>query len=466
MTSFRDSHDSHRAPLFTSFPWSGPRLRSRLQAGAAALAFFATIAGASAASAAETVAYEVTTTAGNQNYENSIGMDFDVAKAVDVYELGVFDDGADGFAHELTAYIYDRDTQALVTKLTFAPGMTGRLVGSSRFLPLPCPLHLPVDFHGSIVADGFSDADHNGNRNLSPTPDADAWTTHDGGGALVFTGKSRYGSAPNAYPTSVDAYVDNYAAGSFVFAEACTANTDCTNTARPTCANGLCGASTGSFFAGCTGATASCDTTTATCAACSADHPSTAAMACRTADMPACVSGACVQCSETNTSKCTTETAPACGENHECAACQTDFGGTGPAKCPTAEKGKCRTDGKCAVCTGNADCGTDEVCNATGECVDAPKDGGTDGGTDAGTDGGKDAGKDDAGSPGTDAGKADSGSSTGGDDDGGAVTPIEPSASGEDDSGCSVSSSGTTGSSMAVLGIGVALAMAMLRRKR
>lgn len=456
MTSSRDSQ------ILASLrrPKNGVRL------GAAALAFVSSLAAAHVASAAETVAYEVKTTTGNQDFSGSIGMDFDVVRAIDVYELGVFDDGADGFANELTAYIYDRDTQALVTKVTFAAGTTGRLASGTRFLPLPCPLHLPVDFHGSIVADGFSTADKNGNRNTPPTPAEDDWVTHDGGGALSFTGLSRYGVTPGVYPATADAYVDNYAAGSFVFTEACTANTDCTNAARPTCANGLCGASTGSFFAGCTGATASCDTQTATCTACTADYPATDATACRTADMPACVAGACVKCSASNAAACTDEATPSCGEDNTCQTCQTDFDDDGPAKCPTEAKSKCLATGKCAECAEDADCDTGKECNASGECVDAPEepDAGTDGGTDAGTDGGKDAGKDSGGPTGADAGTTDSGS-PGSNEDGGAVAPIDPTPA-EDDGGCSVSSSSTSGGSFALLGVCVALVISRIRRKR
>lgn len=444
------------------------RSKSGVRLGVTALAFVSTLAAAGVASAAETVAYEVKTTTGNQNFGGAIGMDFDVARAVDVYELGVFDDGADGFTNQLTAYIYNRDTQALVTKVTFAPGATGRLVGGTRFLPLPCPLHLAADFHGTIVADGFSDADKNGNRNLTPTPAADDWVTHDGGGALSFTGQSRYDVSPGVYPGTPDAYVDNYAAGSFVFAEACTANADCTNAARPACANGLCGASTGAFFAGCTGATASCDTQTATCTACTGDYPATTGTACRTADLPACVAGACVKCSASNVAACTDEASPACGDDHTCQKCQTDFDDDGPAKCPTAEKGKCLATGKCAECAKDADCDTGEECNDSGECVDAPEDpedAGTDGGTDAGTDGGKDAGKDSGSPTSPDASTADSGS-PGTTDDGGAVTPIEPTPSDEDDGGCSVSSSSTGGGSFVLLGLGVALVISRIRRKR
>jgi hypothetical protein len=162
-----------------------------------------------------TVAYQVPAgTVGNQSFSGPLGMDFDVKQNLVVDELGVFDSGSDGLAVPLTARLYNRDTQTVVASLAFAAGQTGTLVDGSRFLPLATPVVLPAGFHGSIVAEGYGDAEPNGNGFGGPV----SWTTNDGGGLLQFVGLSRFTSTPGAFPTDVDSGPANrYAAGTFSF---------------------------------------------------------------------------------------------------------------------------------------------------------------------------------------------------------------------------------------------------------
>src|SRR5262245_34395250 len=47
-------------------------------------------------------------TAGNQNFSGTLGMEFDVANAIIVTQLGVFDDNSDGLNLPITARLYDR----------------------------------------------------------------------------------------------------------------------------------------------------------------------------------------------------------------------------------------------------------------------------------------------------------------------------------------------------------------------
>ncbi len=162
-----------------------------------------------------TVAYQVpANTVGNQAFSGPLGLDFDVKQPVVVDELGVFDSGSNGLAVPLTARLYNRDTQTEVASLAFAAGQTGTLVGGSRLLPLASSVVLPAGFHGSIVAEGYGDAEPNGNGFGGPV----SWTDDDGGGLLQFTGGGRFGDTPGAFPTNVDGGPANrYAAGTFTF---------------------------------------------------------------------------------------------------------------------------------------------------------------------------------------------------------------------------------------------------------
>ena len=236
--------------------------RSLRIASSVALTIAGVLAGRSAL-AAENVAYDVeAATTGNQAYTGALGMDFDVVTPIYVYALGVYDSGQDGLAVPLVARIYDRDNpNAALVKVDFAAGNTGTLVKGSRYLPLPCPLLLPAGFKGTIEADGYGAQELNGNG--GPTR-----ATNDGGGAITFVGGGRFGADPLVFPATVDGGPFNrYAAGTFTFATACANDADCTNADHPKCGGGgMCGKAAGAFFPACAGATAACNTATATCA--------------------------------------------------------------------------------------------------------------------------------------------------------------------------------------------------------
>ena len=195
-------------------------------------AVITTIFSAGMASASVT-AYNVPAgTGGNQDFGGSLGMDFNVVSApgVTVDRLGVFDSGSNGLANAVNAYIYDRATGLPVPggTLTFAAGATGTLEGGSRFLSLASPITLPAGFQGSIVAEGYSGAEPNGN--LSGVP---PWTTDRGTAKLTFVGSSRWGNA-GAYPSNADGGgVNRYAAGSFSFDAAPSIGTTWAAMSRP-----------------------------------------------------------------------------------------------------------------------------------------------------------------------------------------------------------------------------------------
>jgi hypothetical protein len=162
-----------------------------------------------------TIAYQVPAgTVGQQAFNGPLGMDFDVHQSIVITDLGVFDSGSDGLAVPLTARLYNRDTQAEITELSFAAGQTGTLIGGSRFLPLPSPVVLPAGFHATIVAEGYGPTEPDGNQGIQPI----TLTTDNGGGLIDFVGPSRFGNTPGAFPTFVDSGPANrYAAGTFTF---------------------------------------------------------------------------------------------------------------------------------------------------------------------------------------------------------------------------------------------------------
>ena len=155
-------------------------------------------------------------TIGNQAYNGSLGIDFNVNTPIVVTQLGVFDSGSNGLAVPITARLYNRDTQAQLTSLVFAAGSgatSGTLVGGSRFLTLATPISLPAGFRGTIVAENYQGSEPNGNTFGGGA----AWTTDSGSGTISFVGGARYGSL-GLFPTNVDAGpVNRYAAGTFKF---------------------------------------------------------------------------------------------------------------------------------------------------------------------------------------------------------------------------------------------------------
>ena len=159
---------------------------------------------------AANIAYEVPSGAvGNQNFGGSLGMDFTTNTDITITELGVFDSGGDGLANQIRAHIYDRNNPLTpLATMVFGPGADGVLIGGSRFKDIP-DLKLPAGFQGTIVAEGYSTAEPNGNGQFSGL--------FDGFGMLSFVGSSRFG-AFGAFPGTPDAGPANrYLAGTFRF---------------------------------------------------------------------------------------------------------------------------------------------------------------------------------------------------------------------------------------------------------
>jgi hypothetical protein len=147
----------------------------------------------------------------------SLGKDFTVFNAVSVIELGVFDSGQDGFVGNHTAAVYSRtgNTGVLLTSALFTPGSPGTLTSPSadtnsayRFKTIATFLLNPGTY--TIVADGFTGGDPNGN-NFSGDPIP---LFNTGGGAIGF-GSSRFGSGPGVFPATPD--TATYLAGTFTY---------------------------------------------------------------------------------------------------------------------------------------------------------------------------------------------------------------------------------------------------------
>jgi len=150
---------------------------------------------------------------GNQNYGGPLGMDFTVSTPIVISELGVFDDLGNGIAGSLAAEIWTNDgSPALLASATFTNASPGILdEGTSRFKTITSLVLSPGSY--TIVGRGFSDLDLNGNVGANPGA---ASYIDDGGGALQFTGTSRFGNLGDGFPGIPDGGPANrYYSGTF-----------------------------------------------------------------------------------------------------------------------------------------------------------------------------------------------------------------------------------------------------------
>ncbi len=164
-------------------------------------------------------------TVGNQQFNGSLGMDFIVNQAIDILELGVFDDGSDGLNLTITAEIWSRNDNgtpdfvgddsagAVLAQLVFTPENPGTLIGGSRFLPLAAPLRVEPGAY-MVNAYGYGEGESNGNQGSVDL----LLSTDDAGGILRFIGGAHWGDVPGDYPPNQDGGPeDRYAAGTFAF---------------------------------------------------------------------------------------------------------------------------------------------------------------------------------------------------------------------------------------------------------
>lgn len=161
------------------------------------------------------IAYEVPAgLVGNQAFDGTLGMDFNVQHDIRVTHLGVFDDGSDGLNLPIPARLYDRDTEDVLAQFDFTPEEPGELVDGSRLKALESPVELPAGFHGTIVAEGYGETEKLGNQGAVDL----GLTTNSGGCLIAFVNGGRYGLTPGGFPDVPDGGPANrYAAGTFQF---------------------------------------------------------------------------------------------------------------------------------------------------------------------------------------------------------------------------------------------------------
>ncbi len=191
--------------------------------------FTRTLAQSKQSTVAEIVAYHNLPGApgGQAEFSGSYGMDFRVNRPIEVTRLGVFDSDQDGLKQTITAELWSRDDrgtinvpeddrgQEKIVSLRFTPEEPGTLVASSRFLPLSEPLRLEPGAY-TIVAHGYGRGEHAGNYTRPPKQFR---RLNDGGQAISFVGRSRYGNPAGQFPlvTVPHTPVNQFSAGTFAF---------------------------------------------------------------------------------------------------------------------------------------------------------------------------------------------------------------------------------------------------------
>lgn len=179
-----------------------------------------------------TTAYNVAAgTVGGQTYAGALGMDFDVARSVQVTELGCFDSGSNGLSRNITVVLWSRNQNgtpgstaddlqgSVLASEVFTTAAPGTLVGGQRFKTLASPVTLAPGSY-TILAYNYGAGEPNGNDAAFNNG------TNTGGGAISFVGSSRYGvTAPPAsvaasWPGTPDGGpAARYGSGTFRFRE-------------------------------------------------------------------------------------------------------------------------------------------------------------------------------------------------------------------------------------------------------
>ena len=204
---------------------------------------------ATTATAGTVIAYDNTCDAtcqgSQQNYGNSLGLDFEVLAPIDVLALGMFDGGnnydqtmyygvdcssgvwvniynipADGPA-TIVASVYFNPANFDVSQPNFGEGQQ---INAENFLFLSSAVELQP---GNYRVVAWNDWNWNVNLTGAAGGTNPNTTENDGGGLILFDGLGRFAPAPGSadpffgFPTLVDAGPsDRYAAGSFIFEDA------------------------------------------------------------------------------------------------------------------------------------------------------------------------------------------------------------------------------------------------------
>jgi hypothetical protein len=172
---------------------------------------------------ADFIAYSTATTAGNVDWQASVGLDFNVVIPIYLTQLGTFDSKLDGFGPgtTITVRVLSRDTHGTETtdddtgirvlaSQTFTQAAPGTLTGSYRFKALSTPLLLSPGSY-SIVAQGYSITDMLLSASILNT---NPIVSDTGGGLIQFVGSGRIDwrmPTPAGFPllTGASAHLQN-----------------------------------------------------------------------------------------------------------------------------------------------------------------------------------------------------------------------------------------------------------------
>jgi hypothetical protein len=193
-------------------------MRAKLIARTSAVALLAGLSIAAPVAHASAVFDTPTTTLGNQNYSDNLGLDFTVVKAIRVTALGAFDSGADGISTDITVGIYDLANSVFVSPILNFNSTTATGVSSYAFRDITPFILGPGSY--SIIARGFNSTDLNFNTNIDPGINGSSTITFDSLGGSLVNGTSRYGggAAPGGPSSVVFPFQSAFAGGTFVAA--------------------------------------------------------------------------------------------------------------------------------------------------------------------------------------------------------------------------------------------------------
>lgn len=167
------------------------------------------------ASPVDSTALVSTRATGNQAWTGALGIDFNVVSSIWVTQLGAYDSDANGFSGPISVGIYNRDTGNLIGNSAVLTTANTSLSSYNRFFDVTDFILTAGNY--SIVADGFSSLDKNGNSGGSSI---NAPTLNTGDGLISFTGSGRYGNSSTSlfFPNIIDGGPANrYDAGTFQF---------------------------------------------------------------------------------------------------------------------------------------------------------------------------------------------------------------------------------------------------------
>jgi large repetitive protein len=161
-----------------------------------------------------TIAYNGAAAAGNQAFNQLLGMVFTVNSSIEVTELGAFDDGQDGLNLPIqVGIVRNSDGMIMAGPITMS-GAMDPLEANHRMRSITPVVLAPGEY--TIVALGYGAGEQNGNSNIGGFPGT---TTNTGGGLITFNSAS-FGGATFGLPTSPFATDNVFHAGTFKFRDA------------------------------------------------------------------------------------------------------------------------------------------------------------------------------------------------------------------------------------------------------